>query len=464
MVARSKRTHEKYPARTSHFLKTNGTYTIQSPYLHYTDNSRLQACRCLRPQDHERAHPMSDDDKNLATAITRYMGKFDCELCHRLDFYQHHEQQRIEWNIRGVRAERFHYSNKRKDIVCRCARFEHRGCRRVQSPDIKELCAAYFEINTARTTCTREQWRTADATAQEPRKASPISSLTLTKLSRQISTPMRDLFEYDSPSAVDLLDNLEERRRSSQRRCSRPSSGSRIRYSTEYSCMPENMAHLSSGRNGETDIPKDVWQVSRPSVYLGKHTTNSIMSTPLGSSVTPLQLDVVPKIQGHRPPALDLAPEGPNVNSFNDAGHSDFLHSPDLLWLGSPIKYLDTLHMSHSAQYNEVSSRPDSDIAGLEVSYSETLQSSTSGSLAVPAVYSVDRTTHVAELPSPGVAVELNATPKHPSFLPHHSPTLPELGGGSFEHVAELAGRNSPVRSMRPKSKPDSRRITALTE
>ena len=443
VVARSKRTHDKYPTRTSHLAGSGKASSSSTSYLHYTDDSRLYACRCSCPQDHERAYPVSEDHRNLANAVIRYMDKLGIDSCHQPNFYQYFEQQKIELALNGVRAERFHYFRKNKDIVCRCSSIEHRGYRRVQDPEIRELCAAFFTSNTTKTICTREQWRAMKTNLQERARLSPILSPASTAQFVCLSTPRKDSFEYDSPSMVDLLNFLEKRPRSSHKHHSQRCSEARS-LSSDKSCLHGHMVHLSSGQDGEVDIPKDVWRVSRPSVYLGQHRTNSVMSTPLGSSITPVAMDVAPELRGRRPPTLYLVPETFESRSSGSAWDGDCAFRSSSSWQSSPFQ------PPTSPRYDADRSGPDIHIAGLEVSSSETLRSSTSGSMSRPCSHSVGHLTHVAELPShgSGMAVELDATPTHPLPLPHHSPTLRELEGGSC--VAELSGTHVSARALRP--------------
>ena len=437
IVARSKRTGEKYPARTSHLA---GDRSSQTLCFHYTDNSRLQACQCLRAQDHERAYPVSDDDKNPAITITRYLDKFGLQSCHRPEFCCHLERQKIEWALSGLCAERFHYLRRDKDIVCRCSRPDHLSCRRVHNSEIRELCAEFFSLNRTKATCTREQWRTARIVVSEPARGSLIAHTDTVEPKSRRTTPGSELFEYDSPSVIELLQNREAQSLEYRKYRSRPSSGLQYSVCRPASSNREDMAHLSNGPNGEADIPENVWRVSRPSVYLGQHGTESLVSTPLGSSAIPVQQDVngepVPRRRRH--PTIGLSTEAPVVVFPADSwyGHA---HSPGSFGLGSPIKHTSP-YVARSPPYNGGPYNTELEISGLEVKSSETPQPSTSGSAVAPAVTKDGFAAHVTELPSPEMAVELDTTPMNSLYFPHHSSTLRELEGRSFQYVAELTG------------------------
>ncbi|KAF2621336.1 hypothetical protein BU25DRAFT_463824 [Macroventuria anomochaeta] len=325
----------------------------------------FQACRCFRVQDHERAHLVSADDKNLAIAITRYMDKFSTNSFNQPDFYRYYKRQNIDCAVSGVRAERFHYLSEGKDMVCRCNRHEHLNCRKVHSPEIQELCAEFFQNNATKTTCTREQWRASGIRDPESLHRVLIHYTDSEPVSK-LSTPRRDYFEYDSPSVVETLRNREKSSPSASQRSSRPSPGFRRRHSKENPRPSGDVAHLSNGPNGEADIPENVWRMSQPSMYLERHKTESLVSTLLGSSATSVQQNVYvdPAPRGNQPSILDIVTEVRGTRYPTDVWY-DFSHSPGSSGLGSPIKYLGP-HAACSPRYNFSSVKTELDIADLE--------------------------------------------------------------------------------------------------
>lgn len=445
VVARSKRTHEKYPARVSHLQGSHGKPSSRTSSVHYTDRSRLRACRCPRAEDHEKPIPMSHEDRNLAIAITRYMNKFDVESCHQPDFYHYQERQKIQWALNEIRAERFHYLSKEKDIVCRCSRSEHLNCRRVHSPHVQELCAEFYGLNTSKTTCTREQWRKNEPKASKRNSICSSSSGNSNKTWETLSDQRRGSFEYDSPSVVSLLKGPEDRHPRHRKNDSRPDSirrsdsGSCSRYSSKISYVPEDMAYLSSGSNGKADIPEVVWRASRPSVFLGQHNTESVMSTPLGSSVTPVRSGNSIASE-NQPAGLRSVPEIQGFDYFTDDFHRCPPHDLDPSWLNGSLTCLSPQRVTCSLRHGNDTLHSESDVTSLRMRPSELAASSTSESMSIPAVHSEDLAFQAVELPSAVVAAELDTTPIY-SPPSHHSPTLRELEGNCSYHIKELTGR-----------------------
>lgn len=102
IIARSKRTGERYPVRLSHLA---GQYGNQDVRLHYTNSTRSEICRCPAAQDHERPHAMIDEERSLMIATTRYMDKFGLESCHTSFVHRYRERQKIEWAPTSFAAE-----------------------------------------------------------------------------------------------------------------------------------------------------------------------------------------------------------------------------------------------------------------------------------------------------------------------------------------------------------------------
>lgn len=440
VIARSKRTKEKYPARTSHLEKK---HSASRQNLHYIDHTCLVACRCIKPWDHGGAHPATDGNKHTAIAITRYLNKFNLESCNLAGFCEYTTRQKLEWAASGVRAERFHYSSKDKAVVCRCNKPGHLNYKRVHNPEIQELCAEFFQWNTTETTCTREQWRAVTMQSSKAERILAALEANAAELARKLLTPESDSFEYDSSSVIELLRNREERPRSS-----------RTRHSCKSSRKSAEPAHLSNGPNGEADIPEGVWRRSRPSVYLGQHDTETVVSTPLGSNVVPVVQEATPvsRSSRSRSPTLDVVRDDylvyPPTNPY-----SVYATSATSSSLGSPIKHFNAGNTAYSPKYSACFLNPDIDIAGLEVNCGEISRPLVTASI-----------TSVSESSPPGPAVELDATPAHSPFLPHYSPTLKELEVSRADCVAELTGGQSSIWSVPTKAPELSRRLTRLTE
>lgn len=410
VIARNKRTGEKYLVRVVHL---KGRRDFQIPYLHFTDQSRTQVCRCLKVNDHGKsALAVDHDDKNIAMRIMRYLKSFGIESCQLSDYYQYREQQKIQWGIKGVYPERFHYLTKEKDAVCRCSAVAHHTHKRVSNAIIQDLSAEFFAVNATKNVCTREEWRMQDSL--NPQANTQRVSL---------PTPLRKgSFEFDTPSFQQLLQDREARSLESRMNASCSPSGKIASASRPDSSNSDHRAYLCSGPNGEADIPESLWRVSRPSLYLGQEDYESTLSTPIGSAATmgqsEVHLDAFQRLE--RRSSLMVGAEAPGLGHYS-------VDLDDVAYTGLKNNNFDT--------------------AELGISSRGTLSSPTSSSSTTPSLKLA-----AAELPSSETIVELHAKSllSEPS---HHSPTLRQLEHNSFDYVAELAGRvhtESKLSSPRP--------------
>jgi hypothetical protein len=330
--------------------------------------------------------------------------------------------------IEGERSGSLHYLSKDKEIVCRCRASRHFSCRQVRNPEIEELCDEFFLMSPLATTCSREQWRAIDAETADPMGASSSPGTENYRPASRLKSSRRDSFEYDSPSVVELLATRDRRSLDSGTTRIIQASHQRSPNSGSSSLVRVHIRHLNNRPYGEADVPEEMWRVSRPSVYLGQHHTGSFTSTPLGSSATPVQNGVYGK-----PATRTQAAE-----TQTDYGRRyEFAQSPCATVLDSPY---EMPHDSADRASQHSSRRPTSgfDLAGLQLSFSETLRPPVEGFIAA-----IGGSVHVAELPSSRTVVELDANPSH--FPSHHSPTLRELEGRSVERVSEVAGRGITV-------------------
>lgn len=326
----------------------------------------------------------------------------------------------------GRRAGRFHYPGKDKRIVCQCRGTSHSDCRQVHNAEIEDLCHEFFLMYPMATTCSREQWRAIDTETTETAMNPSATALGDDRLPSKRTSCGRDSFEYDSLSVVELLAARDRRSFDSGTARLRPAACLRSSYPRSSSLDTIDKRHLSNGPHGVVDVPEDVWRVSRPSVYLGQHNTGSFTSTPLGSSIAPMQHGVQA-----RSATQTQAPE----LLFDLDSWYGLAHNP-----GPTV--LDNLYeMPHESadRASQSSSRHRTnglDVAGQQISFSEISRRQVRGSTAV--VVDPDR---VAELPSSRAALEVDPLPPH--LPPHHSPTLQELESRDVERVSGLADRKA---------------------
>lgn len=448
IIARSKRTGEKYVTRTSGL---SGYHGDRGLYLHYTDSTRLEMCRCAVPQSHEKSYPLNDVDTNLAIAVKRYMEKFDLESCHQSDFYRYRERQKIDWALRSVHAERFHYISKEKNIVCRCNSSGHLTCRRVHNPEIQELCAEFFLLEATEIMCTRDEWQATEGRATTPKNPRISRTDSFELVSKQCRSN-EGFVKYDNASDVEPLQVREARSSKARRHRSDPSVG---RNANDFSYKEEDMAFLRNGPNGEVDVPEHVWRVSRPSVYLGQDQfEESLMSTPIGTAATPLQQEgfhIDPMSPKRRPSTLVLGATAPGVDQYADA----YSNVAQGRCVHSTTKHPNP-HQSGFSQGGSNYDNTECDIAGLQVNFTGTPQYPTSDSLTSP--------THVAELPSLELAIELESPSIQYSVMTRRTPSTAEVEAAGRKHVAELNGRASGAPSKMSEGEFSSRRITCLID
>ena len=186
------------------------------------------------------------------------------------------------------------------------------------------------------------------------------------------------------------------------------------------SSQSDHEMYLRSGPNGEADIPEEMWRASRPSVYLGQSSSDSVASTPIGSTVS-LVDEKTHSRRGNSLSILGFGTKAPGVRQRSDA-----------------------------------SSGAELDHAGLGVYFTEPVRSSPSVS-----------PTNMAELPVTEARVSSSVYSPYPPqrvsssvyspYPPHHSPSLLELEGSTSTHAAEL-----PCRSTLLQEETESRRLTKL--
>jgi hypothetical protein len=227
--------------------------TPKPVHLHYTSPDLSNFCRCPNLQRHKFSSPFSSNPTHLAANLTRYLAHHDLETSSVAHFHAYNQQWHTKWAQEGIRIANFHYATKQKDVVCRCTKPNNHGGGVVRNQATVSLCAAYFAHNKGKMTCTKAQWRENCAEAKSPES---------------------DSFKYDSREVRELLRNSKQEASSSFLNCLRPSSAL------------SDMKHLCAGPNGEPDVPEQVWEHARPSVWNARRGSETSCSTPLGTAAT----------------------------------------------------------------------------------------------------------------------------------------------------------------------------------
>jgi hypothetical protein len=351
--------------------------------------------------------------------------------------------------VKSVSPPRLHYLSKNKDIVCRCVSRTHDSYKFVQNNEIRRLCAEYFSIKTMEVTCTRDQWRATvqdsdDTTcgaeeytnhrsdeyvdksrsiverlqAQELLQAQEAkTSFVQPKLSKsekflQAQEARLGKRRPETTSSDEFLQTQEARLRKRRPETTFDDKTSFRRPNTSES---DHEMHLRNGPGGEADISEELWRVSRPSVYLGQYTSNSVVSTPIGSSVS----QVWEKTHSGRGNSLSILGFGTKAPGVRQLSEDDATCGAEEL-----------------------------DYAGLGVYFAEPTRYSPS----VPRP-------NTAELAATEPKIARVSSSIYSPYLPHHSPTLRELEGRGSHRVSEM-----PCRSTLLQEKNESRRLSGLSK
>ncbi|KAF1923344.1 uncharacterized protein M421DRAFT_406807 [Didymella exigua CBS 183.55] len=343
--------------------------------------------------------------------------------------------------IQGWHADRLHYLGNSKWDVCRCNRSSHSSHRQVHNEEIEGLCHHFFLMHTTETICSREQWRAVETETVKVPKRSSTQKMDNYQSVNRWTYSKKEPFEYDSSSVGELLAVRDRRSLGSGIIRSNTTQSARSSRSRPLSLDLNGKRRLSHGTDGEADIPENVWRLSRPSVYIGIHNTESILSTPLGSSVKPAAQGTYFKPSTQNPwySTHELSARTGEVRSRVDSWYG-LAHSPGAFALDSASGGSDqqtACYPRHKTGYFNTACG----IKGPQMSSSERPRRSTGGSVAA----NTD-SDHVVELPSSKTAVELDTIITHSSS--HNSLRLRELEDRRVENVSELAGPKPTVPSM----------------
>ena len=299
-----------------------------------------------------------------------------------------------------------HYLTKTKDTVCRCMSRSHRFYKRVQNTEVRELCAEYFLIEETELTCTRDQWR---ATMQDPmQKEGPECDdpalMEFFARESKLGTfgeGKTSFVRPESSQSDNFLQAQEARLAAFGYRRRETCFDEKTSFARPKSSESDHATRLRNGPDGEADIPEEMWRASRPSAYLGQYSSDSVVSTPIGSSVS--QVYEKTQSRGNSLSILGFGTKAPGVHQHGDASCD----------------------------------------AGLGV-YFEPIQSSPSVSRP-----------NTAELPAAERETPRPSSSVYSPYLPQHSPTLRDLEGRGSAPVSEM-----PCRSTLLKKEIESRRLT----
>lgn len=248
--------------------------------LHYIDRSRTRVCRCEDPKRHH--GPISEvasDSAHLNASIELYMTRHDIRSCNVADFWRYQAQRKTFWARYGIIIDDFHYMSREKDVVCRCSKFITHSLGVPRNPQIIEQCAKFFLKKRDLETCSKSQWQGVE----EP--------LFLESLSES----WHGTLEYDSQSIVPFLQGraTPQQQRSVSQHAPRSLGTETPR---DGQCIePTEKQHNQNERLIESNVPEQVWQNARPSAWHSQCSSESTVSTPLGTYPS-YEMDTIPTL------------------------------------------------------------------------------------------------------------------------------------------------------------------------
>jgi hypothetical protein len=405
VVAHSRRTGERYPARTSRLEGYRIAFENEDAVCpNREDYPSVYAYDYCKPRTYEYAR---------SEVPIQPVDHYKTKIYRPSDTSRYSVRPDVEHAAEDMRFGKLHYLDGEKDVVCRCNKPKHDGKRPVRSLEIQFLCAEFFRWNASDTKCTRRQWRAGAPDTSHSRSGH-------CRASKGYPATIDELGDHRvefSPSP-ERFHNEAERPRSRHRH-SKHSSSSRRRHSKKSS--HHKHTRLASRRSIEDgDIPEKVWQASRPSVHAKQFDLGSNASTPLGSVVALAPQDVKP---------LRRVAQDDHVDDW--AGErSGYTHRRKHSSRGKRYSDTrgDTSHNDYSHDWKAV--HPEVDLDEMTQLPEVRSQKNYRTTTRKPAA------THL-----PISAVELDATPR---YVPHFSPSLYELEGDTRLYVHELDDTRTP--------------------
>ena len=238
------------------------TLPLQERVLHYTGEKRTYVCRCSHSERHfERTSSVTSESRHLNAGLMLYLDRHGLDSCAIADFREYCRRREAKWKMEGVYVDDFHYVSRNKSVVCRCSRPGNHGYRTPRNPEIVEHCAEFFCVYKCELTVTKKQWKSVDG-GSPPAYSSGASvqpDYTLSLLRRSF----RDTKETTQPLVLP-----EMKMRSATERVA--------------SVIPRRH-HVASIQERQPEMPPQVWQKARPSLWKSPYSTSSPFSTPMGS-------------------------------------------------------------------------------------------------------------------------------------------------------------------------------------
>ncbi|KAF1938331.1 hypothetical protein EJ02DRAFT_437208 [Clathrospora elynae] len=260
----SKKTGEMSIRAANEFSKRPTSIPLNQCVLHYIGHDRTRFCRCSNPNRHyEKTFDVVSESTHLKASLILYMDRHDIESCNIAEFQKYKKQRKAQWAKYGMHIDDFHYTSKKKNVVCRCAKFESHGYGAPRNSEIIEQCAEYFCLHQGMMSCSKQQWRRIESDFP-PVYSSPITQ--------------PEPFKHVSQSFYEFSENRDAKPDHS------PVSLEMEMRSNAECVTPVAPTHRRKASQDEPEMPTKVWQNARPSLWVPEYGTPSAMSTPLGTA------------------------------------------------------------------------------------------------------------------------------------------------------------------------------------
>ncbi|KAJ6280222.1 hypothetical protein J3E71DRAFT_179976 [Bipolaris maydis] len=234
-------------------------------WLHYVGVDRLKVCRCSHPARHrEKTFRLCKEWPELEASLNFYMERMKYKTCTVAEYLDYQLKREKLWESAGVYIRSFHWADSARMFVCRCA---ESTCYKHGIPkDTVQLeqCAEYFLLHRDEITVSQDKWECYDQDLPPPYSPNAQSQ---SKYSHQ---------QYQRP-------NQNGHTSKASRRI--PKSEMGMRGNAE----PLTPRFVGPHKDGaatqqESEMPPQVWQHARPSLWKHPDGISSSASTPLGSS------------------------------------------------------------------------------------------------------------------------------------------------------------------------------------
>ncbi|CBX94691.1 hypothetical protein IAQ61_009373 [Plenodomus lingam] len=280
--------------RRANELSRHSKTPAREHVLHYIGVERLQVCRCTTPSEHfEKTIQVAAESTHLNAGLMMYLTRHGLETCSITAFRNYSENREAMWREQGVNIDTFHYMSHSKNQVCRCLRPNKHNGGAPRNPEIIEQCAEFFILHQDKTVCTRSEWRGIEGDSPpvyfppglSPVCPTPVHSHSLHKPSYSSDPQQPVLITYNSQTTQELLDDWTVRKVTTPE----------IEFqSTGNPLIPLYTQDSSSGIFRKSDIPAKVWESARPSACVSPHCSESVVSTPMGTTISQLPILLTP--------------------------------------------------------------------------------------------------------------------------------------------------------------------------